>query len=345
MASYFHVIFFSLIGGVFSLIGGILLLSRKQTAQALAKYATPFAAGALIAAVFLDLLKEGINEADTETVLMSAVIGILLFFFAERALHWFHHHHQHKGAPDPTTGLIVAGDTIHNALDGVAIAAAFLVSVPTGIVTTIAVAAHEIPQEIGDFGLLLHKGMSRSKVLWVNIASALATTFMAIITFALGSADKLPLGVILGLSAGFLLYIAMSDIIPDLHENSSKKRLFDWQPLLLVLGVVVVGLAINIAHGYIEVDKTHQTDDHQNFPMATVHEQEKYGNYYQPDHCEKNGERGIIAYDLFGNALPKDTKETLSCANLPLCSPLTTIEGDPANAPCFLAVEDEYNHE
>lgn len=259
MANYYHVIFFSLIGGVFSLIGGLLLLSRKSSAQALAKYATPFAAGALIAAVFLDLLKEGLHEADVDTVLVSTVIGILIFFVAERALHWFHHHHQHKGAPDPTTGLVVVGDTLHNAIDGVAIAAAFLVSVPTGIVTTIAVAAHEIPQEIGDFGLLLHKGMSRQKVLMVNVLSALATTLAAVVTFALGSTDSLSLGVLLGISSGFLLYIAMSDIIPEIHENAPKKRLLDWQPLMLILGVIIVGLAINLAHGYIEVDD-HDTE-------------------------------------------------------------------------------------
>lgn len=351
MASYFHVIFFSLIGGVFSLIGGLLLLSRKRSAETLAKYATPFAAGALLAAVFLDLLKEGIRESEAETVLLSAVIGILIFFFAERFLHWFHHHHQHEGAPDATTGLIVAGDTIHNALDGVAIAAAFLVSVPTGIVTTIAVAAHEIPQEIGDFGLLLHRGMSRKKVLWVNVLSALATTAMAVITFAFGSADDLPIGVLLGLSAGFLLYIAMSDIIPELHENSSKKRLFDWQPLMLLLGVIVVGLAINIAHSYIEVEddhghsETHQTDDHHNYPVATEPQQEEYGRFYQPAECKKDGVDGIIAYDLYGFTVQKDATEVLGCANLPLCSPvMTTIEGDPANAPCFLAVEEEHHH-
>lgn len=252
MASYYHVIFFSLIGGVFSLIGGILLLSREKTAKALAKYATPFAAGALLAAVFLDLLKEGLHESNPDTVLLSAVIGIVIFFFAERFLHWFHHHHQHEDTPASSTALIVTGDTIHNALDGVAIAAAFLISVPTGIVTTIAVAAHEIPQEIGDFGLLLHKGMSRGKVLIVNIVSALATTLAAVITFGLGNTKELPIGVILGISAGFLLYIAMSDIIPEIHENSSKKRLFDWQPLLLLLGVVVVGISIRLAHAYIE---------------------------------------------------------------------------------------------
>lgn len=264
MANYGHIIFFSLIGGVFSLIGGLILLSRKKVAESLAHYATPFAAGALLAAVFLDLLKEGIHEAEGETVLLAALIGIIIFFFAERFLRWFHHHHQHKDAPDPTAGLIVAGDTLHNAIDGVAIAAAFLISVPTGIVTTIAVAAHEIPQEIGDFALLLHKGVSRQRVLVLNILSALATTVAAVITFALGSADKLPFGVLLGLSAGFLLYIATSDIIPDIHENAPKKRLFDWQPVMLVVGVVVVGLAINISHKYIE------NDQQESEPMVSI---------------------------------------------------------------------------
>jgi len=261
MANYGHIIFFSLIGGVFSLIGGVLLLSRERAAKRLAKYATPFAAGALLAAVFLDLLKEGIEQANPDTVLMSALIGILLFFFAERFLRWFHHHHQHKGQSDPASGLIVVGDTIHNALDGVAIAASFLISVPTGIVTTLAVAAHEIPQEVGDFGLLLHKGMSRRNVLLVNVMSALATTVMAVLTFALGSAEHLPTGVLLGLSAGFLLYIATSDIIPEIHEHAPNKHLFDIQPLLLVLGVVVVGLAINLSHKYIDTGQGHGSED------------------------------------------------------------------------------------
>jgi zinc and cadmium transporter len=258
MASYWHVIVYSLLGGVVSLIGGILLLRSEKSAKALAKYATPFAAGALLAAVFLDLLKEGVHEGEADQVLLAALVGILVFFVAERFLHWFHHHHEHEGKhTDPTTGLIVLGDTLHNALDGVAIAAAFLVSVPTGIVTTLAVAAHEIPQEIGDFGLLLHKGMARKKVLLVNIMSALATTIMAIITFALGSTESLPNGILLGLSAGFLLYIAMSDVIPSIHENAPKKKLLDWQPLLLIIGVVVVGFSINLAHKYIEAGHNH----------------------------------------------------------------------------------------
>lgn len=258
MANYGHIIFFSLIGGVFSLVGGLLLLRSKKSAEALAKYATPFAAGALLAAVFLDLLKEGSAEANAEQVLLWAMVGIVAFFFAERFLHWFHHHHQESDHSDPTTGLIILGDTLHNALDGVAIAASFLISIPTGIVTTFAVAAHEIPQEIGDFGLLLSKGMNRRKVLLVNVFSALATTAAAVLTFAIGSADKLPLGFLLGISAGFLLYIAMSDIIPSIHEHSPKHKLLDWQPLMLLAGVIVVGLAIQLSHQYI--DSGHEED-------------------------------------------------------------------------------------
>lgn len=253
MANYGHIIVFSLLGGVVSLLGGVLLLSRAKTAKQLAKFATPFAAGALLAAVFLDLLKEGVELSDGNQVLLAALVGIIIFFFAERFLHWFHHHHEHLGKhTDPSVGLIVIGDTLHNALDGIAIAAAFLISVPTGIVTTLAVAAHEIPQEVGDFGLLLDRGVRRRKILIFNIISALATTVTALLTFALGSTDKLPVGSLLGLSAGFLLYIALSDIIPIIHQNIPKKKLFDWQSLMLLIGVIVVGFSINFTHRYID---------------------------------------------------------------------------------------------
>ena len=257
MAHYGYVILFSLLGGVFSLIGGVILLSKQKWADALARYATPFAAGALLAAVFLDLLHEGVEQASSYTVLLATMVGMIIFFFAERFLRWFHHHHDEEGHTDANTSLIVIGDTLHNALDGVAIAASFLVSIPTGIVTTVAVAAHEIPQEIGDFGLLLKKGMDRRNVLLVNFFSALATVLFAVITFWLGSDTKLPIGVLLGLSAGFLLYIAASDIIPTIHDEAPKDKLFDARPLLLVLGAIVVGISINIAHKYIDADHGH----------------------------------------------------------------------------------------
>lgn len=256
-----YVVIFSILGGLFSLIGGLLLLGKNISANKLVTYATPFAAGSLLAAVFLDLLPEAAHVTELETVMIALLAGILLFFMAERFLHWFHHHHQHEDS-DPSVNLIIVGDTLHNALDGVAIAAAFLISVPTGIVTALAVAAHELPQEIGDFGLLLAKGVARKKVIVINVMSSLATTVTAVIVYALGSTQNLPIGVFLGLSAGFLLYIAMSDIIPEIHERTSSKKLFDWQPVMLILGVVIVAVAINLSHSYLEAATGEVHDSH-----------------------------------------------------------------------------------
>lgn len=263
MTEYLQLIGLTLIGGLLSLIGGVLLLAKQIEAKKLAHYATPFAAGALLSAVFLDLLKDGLDHGSADKVMISALVGIVAFFLAERTLRWFHHHHDDE-EDEATKPLIVVGDTMHNALDGVAIAAAFMLSPATGVITAFAVAAHEIPQEIGDFGLLLSKGMSRRNVLLVNIASALATTFAAVITYALGTSTGLPIDVLLGLSAGFLLYIALSDIIPSIHQHSSnsrQRRLLDWQVFMLLAGVLIVGLSINVAHKYIDTGHTADKDN------------------------------------------------------------------------------------
>lgn len=265
-----YIVLFSAIGGIFSLIGGLALLRNPRSARALAKYATPFAGGALLAAVFLDLLPEGIEVGETDEVMLAALAGIVIFFLAEGFLHWFHHHHEHGDTSDPKKWLIIFGDTVHNALDGVAIAASFLISIPTGIVTTIAVAAHEIPQEIGDFGLLLSKGMRRRNVLLVNLASALTTVLFAVLTYWVGSEEALPLGVLLGLSAGFLLYIATSDVIPTIHEKNTKKGSFAQQALLLLAGVLLVGLVTSYAHEYIDAGHDHN----HNQEIVEVHDDE-----------------------------------------------------------------------
>ena len=242
-----YIIIFSLIGGILSLSLAALLLVNKKIATVFASYGMPFAAGALLAAVFLDLFPEGAELGNSQTMFIASLIGILIFFLAERFIRWFHHHHQHEEA-DPTVPLLIIGDTVHNILDGVAIAAAFLISIPTGIITTLAVAAHEIPQEIGEFGALLSKGVSRGKVLLLNLLSALSATAAAVATYFIGQTNTLPLGIIFGLSAGFLLYVALSDIIPSLHEKNENKKLLDWQPLLVLAGVAVVGLMSFLTH-------------------------------------------------------------------------------------------------
>ncbi len=246
------VIVFSLIGGVFSLLGGFLLLANRKKTQNLLKYITPFAAGALLAAAFMDILPEASHQGNIDQALTWTLVGILVFFLLERFLRWFHHHHSHDvSETEATVPLIIIGDTVHNFIDGVAIAAAFLIDVPTGIITTLAVAAHEIPQELGDFGLLLDKGMKKADVIKVNILSALATTFAAVIFFQFGQSVDLPFGIILGLVAGFFIYIAVSDIIPSIHKNEGQ-RFAGVQTMMLIIGVILVSTVTSSLHTFLE---------------------------------------------------------------------------------------------
>ena len=261
MSSLSLVVFYSLAGGIFSLLGGILLLYKKKRARALAEYATPFAAGALLAAAFVDLLREASHEGNIETALNFTIVGILGFFLLERFLRWFHHHHEHSDSKsDPTASLIIIGDTVHNFIDGIAIAAGFLVSPETGIVVTLAVAAHEIPQEIGDFGLLLKKGLSRANVLWVNVLSAAATVVGAVIFFQIGQTSDIPLDAVLGLVAGFFIYIAVSDIIPSIHKSEAK-MLAGWKTVMLLVGALVVSTLTTTLHGYIDQEHGNDLDE------------------------------------------------------------------------------------
>ena len=234
------------------MIGGLLLISRKRSAELLAKFATPFAAGALLAAAFLELLPEAIEITAEGAATRWVLAGILVFFLLEHFLHWFHHHHEHEDKSIQVTApLIVIGDSVHNLLDGIAIGAAFLINVPTGIVAALAVATHEIPQEVGDFGLLLKSGLSQKKVLLINIVSALMSTVGATLTFWLGTNATLPLGELLAITAGLFIYIAASDLIPTIHETSKGKPTYV-AALLLIAGVIVVGGATELAHEYID---------------------------------------------------------------------------------------------
>lgn len=254
------VILFSLAGSILSLIGGFLLLANKKKTQSLLKYVTPFAAGALLAAAFTGVLPDAAHEGDIDQALRWALIGILFFFLLERFLRWFHHHHSHdtndKGATIP---LIVIGDTIHNFIDGVAIAAGFLIDVPTGIVVTMAIALHEIPQEIGDFGLLLDKGMRRANVIKVNLLSALATVVSAVGFYVFGQQLDISFGILLGLVAGFFIYIAVSDIIPNIHKNEGNK-LASMQTIMLIIGAVLVSIVTTSLHTVIEANNDTHTE-------------------------------------------------------------------------------------
>ncbi len=256
-------------GSLLSLIGGLYLIYGKKGTVALQKIAVPFAAGALLAAAFLDLLPEAGEMDSPKVVALWTLVGFVGFFILERSLSWFHHHHNDEHDQTEhrqTTALIVIADIVHNLIDGLAIGAAFVVSPVTGIITTLAIAAHEIPQEIGDFGLLLAKGMAKRDVLLVNILSAVATVFAAAVVYWLGDALAINQTALLALTAGFFIYIAASDIIPTIHAEPRRKTA-NLQTLILLVGIVCVGATSAIAHSLLHhVDNAnHAVDQHQSF--------------------------------------------------------------------------------
>ncbi|MBI3103671.1 ZIP family metal transporter [Candidatus Daviesbacteria bacterium] len=242
-----YIIIFTLIGSVISLIGGVLLLIKEKFALKISHFLTAFAAGTLLGTAFLDLLPEASESAGAVNIFFWAVLGILAFFLLER----FIHHHGHGSeieAKRSVVPLIVVGDSVHNFIDGVAIAATFLISIPLGIVTSMAVAAHEIPQEIGDFGLMLGRGMKRGRVLLINLYSSLAALIGAIMTFIYQDSLKGFLPLILSVTAGFFIYIALANLIPEIHSRDDQKVAF-WESVMLFMGVLVVYFAISALEG------------------------------------------------------------------------------------------------
>lgn len=255
----------SLVGGLFSLIGGLILLANKKRAK-LAEYATAFAAGALLASALLDMFPEAVEESGDVSLMAGFVlIGIVVFFLMEVFLNWFHRHGEHNKhgglkSTDPVVPMVVVGDTVHNFIDGVAIAAGFLMSPASGVVVTLAVAAHEIPQEVGDFGLLLHKGVRRSRVLLINVLSSLATVVAAVVFYLIGDGLEVSFAPALGIVAGFFIYIAASDIIPSIHSDKSHASKIK-KALLVVVGILTVWAAITTLHGFIHDESSHNHDE------------------------------------------------------------------------------------
>ena len=251
MSTLAYILIFTFLGSIFSLIGGVILLSKEKFALKISHFLASFAAGVLLGTAFFDLLPEAMHEGERRgvDVFFYTLIGIVLFFLIERFIHWFHHHeepHEHEKETKSTVPLIIIGDTVHNFIDGIIIAATFLVSVPLGVVTSLAVVAHEIPQEIGDFGLLLHKGLRRKRILMLNVLSASVSILGAMLTYVLGSdlVEKY-IPVFLALTAGFFIYIAASDLIPEIHYE--KRRGFALiETLLLIFGIVFIWISVNL---------------------------------------------------------------------------------------------------
>ncbi|MBI3956002.1 ZIP family metal transporter [Candidatus Gottesmanbacteria bacterium] len=246
-------LFYSLIGGLFSLLGGVLLLAiGTKIRQAITTSLLSFAAGAFIATSFTDLIPEAIDQfGSAHPVLLATMTGLVTFFILERLLMRYglrSDKHDHADHTETLPTLLILGDTIHNFLDGIVIAVAYVANPVLGLTTTLAVAAHELPQEIGDFSVLLNHGWSRGKVLLVNILQSLATVPGVVVGFAAGNALTAHLPSFLGAAGGIFLYLGASDLIPELHHRAGHRHVLRVVVPLLA-GITIVTALVRLTHG------------------------------------------------------------------------------------------------
>lgn len=251
---------------------GLFGLSLKERALKTSLFAlVSLAVGALLGDAFIHLIPEAFAEGTNALMVSLAIVGgVLAFFVIEKALHW----HHHQGIEDvehgtkPVGKLILISDGFHNFIDGIIIGASYLVSPEVGVATTIAVILHEIPQEIGDFGVLIHAGFSRAKALWYNFLSALFAVAGAILVFVLGSNIEGIVVFMVPIAAGGFIYIALSDLIPELHNQADKSaRHAILQFFWIIIGVLLMVLLLGVegeshSHGdEPHAEETHEVDE------------------------------------------------------------------------------------
>lgn len=239
MVSIYLFVFVSVLAvSLVSLIGIMALSLRASILNASVFALVSLSVGALVGDAFFHLIPEAYSEGGSFLTSMSIIGGILVFFIIEKFLHW-HHHHGLEGiepATHPVGKMILVSDGVHNFIDGLIIGASFLVSPEIGIATTIAVILHEIPQEIGDYGVLIHAGYSKAKALFFNFVSALFAFLGAGISLLLGVQSEDFAGVLLPFAAGGFIYIAMTDLIPELHKEKGL-RTSAIQLLAILIGI------------------------------------------------------------------------------------------------------------
>ncbi len=245
MGVWTYTILSVLIVSLVSFIGVVSLSIGTKLLRHILIYLISFSAGALFGDVFIHLLPEVVNgNGFLLSISLYVLFGIVLFFALEKIIQWQHCHMPiTKNHVHSFTYMNLVGDGLHNFIDGLIIAASYLVSLPAGIATTLAVVLHEIPQEIGDFGVLLHGGFSKGKALFLNFVSALFAVIGAIIGLLLaGAVENIEL-ILVPIAAGGFLYIAGSDLIPELHKETTI-----WKSILqlitFILGMAVMALLL-----------------------------------------------------------------------------------------------------
>jgi len=227
-----------------------MILWKKLLTKNIIPYLVSFAAGVILTTSFMDLFPEALEQAEELgldlNIFLPAFLGVVLSFFIERFLLWFHHH-EHTHGMKPTVFLITIGDGIHNLIDGITIAATYLANPALGIITTIAIAVHEIPQEIADFSILIHSGLSKKNALIINLLSAVTAIIGGILGYYFLHNFKFGLPVLLSFSAGIFIYISCSDLIPDLHRDYKEQK--KWvQVMPFIVGIILMYFLIQLLH-------------------------------------------------------------------------------------------------
>ncbi len=233
----------SLAGGALSVIAAAVLSIALGTHRI--SMLISYAIGALLGAAFLEILPHALEHGDAHRTTATVLFGILAFFVLEKLVLWRHCHHDHCEAHDAHAPahdhgrsglLILVGDTFHNFVDGILIAAAFLESTELGIITALAIIAHEIPQEVGDYLILLHSGYSKVRALAFNLLSSLATLVGAMLAYFALAELTTWIPILLALGAASMIYVAVADLIPGLHKRTALKE--------SVLQVLLIGAGI-----------------------------------------------------------------------------------------------------
>lgn len=236
------IILASLAESVVSFSGGVLAFLNAQTIGRFVHFAVSFAVGALLSVSFLELIPEAAGMSSLEFVMPFVLAGVIFFFVVEKFLSWYHHHEDREKAHEVRTYayLILWGDFLHNFIDGIIIALTFTADFRLGLITTLAVILHEIPQEIGDFGVLLHAGFSRWKALVYNFLVSLSTILGAVVAVTLrGVLPEAFIPMALAVIAGNFIYLAASDLMPELKEKAGAAHTLG-QIALIILGAILV---------------------------------------------------------------------------------------------------------
>lgn len=232
------------IGGT-SLAGLMLLLDNRKL-ETVSTYLMYLAGGTLLGAAFLGMIPKAISLSDPKTTLQSILFGILFFFILEKIILWRHcgnkkcERHMNAAAP-----IILIGDAFHNAIDGIVIAASFLTSKELGIFVTISVILHEIPQELADFGVLIKSGYSRGKAFFFNVLSSATAILFGVIAYFMLESVKTLIPHALAFSASSFLYIALAELIPEMHRKTSFKSSLT-QVALILLGILIIYLSLSL---------------------------------------------------------------------------------------------------